>query len=108
MAQFHDAYRPNGATQNLAFNAAGGASVSSSAFGAQTYWIIVSFPGAFTATSGMRVAIGDSPTATATSQFLPPNFPWAFAVTPGQKVAVLSNDTIASGANVNFSVIEVS
>lgn len=107
MSNFHDAYR-QGTTQNIAFNAAGGASVQSTAFGSQTYWIMVGFPGAFTATSGMRIAIGDNPTASATSGFLPPNFPFVFAVTPGQKIAVLSNDAVANGANVNFSVTELS
>lgn len=107
MAILHDTYR-QGATQNIAFNAAGGASVQSTAFAVQTYWIMVAFPGAYTATSGMRIAIGDSPTASATSQFIPPNECVYFAVTPGQKIAVLSNDAVANGANVNFSVTELS
>lgn len=103
MANFHDAYR-QGATQNVAANAAGGASTQSTAFGGQTFYIVVSFTGAYTATCGLRIAIGDNPTASGTSQLVPPNLPVIFACSPGQKIAVLSNDT----ATPSVSVTEMS
>jgi hypothetical protein len=104
MANYHDAYR-QGAAQNVAYNAAGGASAASAAFGAETYWIRVSAPGVLSATSGVRIKIGDgTPTADATSTLLPVNWVEIIAVTPGQKIAVLSNDTVTG----NLSVTELS
>jgi hypothetical protein len=107
MAILHDAYRL-GATQNVAFAAAGGANAQSAAFGSQTYWVLVSVVGIYAAGSGVRIAIGDStgggPVASATSTVIPVNFPFIFAVTPGQKIAVLSNDTTTG----NLSVTELS
>src|SRR5215470_2854975 len=98
-----------GATQNVAFNASGGASSQSTNFGAQTYQIRVAVSGtgfaaapAFTA--GARVAIGDNPTASATTTFVPVQCIDYFAVTPGQKIAVLGNDT----GTGNLSVTEMS
>src|SRR5262249_36616349 len=86
------------ATQNVTFNAAGGASTQSTTFGAQTYQIRVAVSGtgfaaapAFTA--GARIAIGDNPTASGTTTFVPVQCIDYFAVTPGQKIAALGNDT---------------
>jgi hypothetical protein len=87
-----------GAQQNVAFNAAGGASAASTAFGAYTFQIRIAcsgtgFGAAPAQTAGVRFLIGDgTPTATATSSFLPTQCVDYFAVTPGQKVAVLGND----------------
>jgi hypothetical protein len=98
----HDSFR-QGAAQNVAFAAAGGTSAQSSAFGSQTYWIRVCVQGALTATSGIRIAVGDNPTASASSPLLPVNWVEYIQVTPGQKIAVLSNDTITG----NLSVTEL-
>ena len=84
-----------GASQNVAFAAAGGASAASTAFGSETYQIRVSVSGTgfVTGTGGVRIRIGDgTPTAVATDVFLPSNWVEYFNVTPGQKIAVLGND----------------
>jgi hypothetical protein len=87
-----------GLSQNVTFNAAGGASAASTAFGVQTYQIRLvcsgtGFGAAPAFTAGVRFIIGDgTPTATATSSFLPTQVVDYLAVTPGQKVAVLGND----------------
>jgi hypothetical protein len=96
-----------GASQNVAFAAAGGASAASTAFGAQTYQIRVSISGTgFVAgTGGVRLRIGDgTPTATATDVFQPSNWVEYFNVTPGEKIAVLGNDA----GTGNLSVTEMS
>jgi hypothetical protein len=102
MAQYHDIYR-QGAPQNVAYNAAGGASVQSTTFGPQTHWIRVTAPGVLSATSGLRIKVGDNPTADATSTLLPVNWVEYIHVTPGQKIAVISNDTVTG----NLSVTEL-
>lgn len=96
-----------GASQNVAFAAAGGASAASTAFGSQTYQIRVSVSGTgFVAgTGGVRVRIGDgTPTAAATDTFVPNTLFEYFIVSPGQKIAVLGND---AGVG-NLSVTEMS
>jgi hypothetical protein len=89
---FHDSYRP-GASQNLAYAAAGGSSAASTAFGPQTFFIRLSAVGLVDSTNtGCRYAIGSAPVATASSVLLPLN--WVgdpIKVTPGQKVAAISN-----------------
>ena len=92
-----------GSAQSVAFAAAGGASAQSTAFGSQTYAIRVAVAGAFTATGGVRIEIGDNPTASASSALLPVNEAEVFKVTPGQKIAVLSNDTVTG----TLSVVEL-
>ncbi len=100
MAILHDAYRIVG-SQNVAFAASGGASAASTAFGSQTYWVMVCVAGIYAAGSGVRISIGDgTPTATATSALVPVNFPMIFACTPGQKVACVSNDTTTGSLSV--------
>jgi hypothetical protein len=94
-----------GASQNVAYNAAGGASAASTAFGSQTRAIRVCVPGVVAAGSGVRVIVGGgTPTATATSTLLPTNWVEYYIVTPGQKIAVLGNDTVTG----NLSVTELS
>jgi outer membrane protein W len=95
-----------GASQNVAFNAAGGASAASTTFGVQTYQIrvAVSGTGFVAGTGGARIVIGDgTPTATATSMFLPNAAVEYFTCTPGQKIAVLGNDA----GTGNLSVTEM-
>ena len=92
-----------GASQNVAYNAAGGASTASTAFGSQTTQIRV------LATSGVAGAIGDgvrviieagTPSAVATSTVIPLNIPEYFSVSPGQKIAALSNNASTGSLNV--------
>jgi hypothetical protein len=100
----HDAYRQR-ATQNVAYNAAGGGSTQSTAFGSQTYWIRVSAVGVVDSTNnGVRISVGDHPTASATTTLLPLNWIEYIKCTPGQKVAALSNNT----ATGSLSVTELS
>ena len=97
-----------GSNQNITFNAAAGASVQcANPFGAQTRVIRVCASGAYTATGGVRIEVGDNPTASNTSPLLPLNVIDYLIVSPGQKIAALSNDTIAGVANqVALSVAE--
>jgi hypothetical protein len=100
MAAFHDVYRPK-ATQNVAYAAAGGASAQSTAFGSQTYAIRVCAAGVVSASiDGVRIAVGDNPTATATSALLPVQWPEYIKCSPGQKIAVLGNNTGTGSVNV--------
>jgi|SRR4029077_3989510 hypothetical protein len=84
-----------GAAQALAVASVGGATASSSAFGAQTYAIELSFPGSVSSTGGCRVAVV-SPTDAAVSStagtLLPANWIQEIKVTPGQRVSAISND----------------
>jgi hypothetical protein len=92
-----------GASQNLAYNAAGGASAASAAFGAQTYQIrVVALSGAAAALNdGVRVVVGDgTPAAGATSTLLPLNQPEYLTCAPGQKIAALSNNASTGSLNV--------
>ena len=89
-----------GSGQNVAYVAAGGASAQSVAFGSQTRVIRVCVTGIYSATAGVRIEIGDNPTATTTSPLLVVNHPEYFIVTPGQKIAVLGNDTVIGNVSV--------
>jgi hypothetical protein len=92
----HGAFR-EGAKQNLAFNGSAGASVQSSAFGSQTYFIRICAAGIVGASvDGVRVVVGDNPTATSTSTLIPVQWVEYIKCSPGQKIAVLGNNT-ASG-----------
>jgi hypothetical protein len=96
----HDAYRQK-ATQSVAYNAAAGASTQSAAFGSQTYWIRVCSAGVVSASiDGVRIAVGDNPTATATSALLPVQWVEYIKCGPGQKIAVLGNNTGTGSVNV--------
>jgi hypothetical protein len=95
---WHDCFKI-GASQNVAYAAAGGASAQSTAFGAQTRWIRVVAVGVVSATiDGVRIAVDTSPTATATSTLLPVNWVEVIQVTPGQKIAVLGNAATGTGS----------
>jgi hypothetical protein len=100
VANFHDIFRQK-ATQNVAYNAAAGASTQSTAFGSQTYAIRVCSAGVVSASiDGVRIAVGDNPTATATSALLPVQWPEYIKCSPGQKIAVLGNNTGTGSINV--------
>ncbi len=99
MAFSHDVFH-QGTVQNVSYNAAGGASTQSTAFGAQTRYIRVAVQGAITATGGVRISVGDNPTASATTTLLPVNWVEYIATGPGQKIAVLGNDTVTGTVNV--------
>src|SRR5512139_1911085 len=101
MSRFHDSYK-HGITNNVAFNAAGGASAASNAFSSQTYWIRVATTGVISATSGVRINIDGAPVASSSTALLPVNWVEYIAVSPGQKIAALSNDTVTG----TLSVIE--
>ncbi len=85
-----------GAAQNVTFAAAGGASATSTAFGAGTFQIRISVSGTgFVAgTGGVRYRVVEAAggTAVAADTFLPTGVVEHITVTPGQKIAVLGND----------------
>jgi hypothetical protein len=100
MAVSHDAYRHK-ATQNVAYNVAGGASTQSNAFGSQTYAIRVSAAGVLDGTNnGARISVGDNPTASATTALLPLNWVEYIKCGPGQKIAVLGNSAATGSVSV--------
>lgn len=77
-----------GAVQNVSYNAAGGASTASSAFGAATTAVLIS-----TTTSDVRIAIGSAPTASSSTTLIPkPAMVVLWVGAGGNKVAVLGND----------------
>lgn len=83
-------------TQNVAYNASGGASTQSTAFQNDstlgiTEAILITLP--TNAVSGnVRIQIGMNPTATGTTTMLPAPGAYIFGVPKGGKLAVLSND----------------
>jgi hypothetical protein len=96
----HDAYRQK-ATQNVAYNAAAGASTQSTAFSSQTYWIRVCSAGVVSASiDGVRIAVSDNPTASATSALIPVQWVEYIKCSPGQKIAVLGNNTGTGSVSV--------
>jgi hypothetical protein len=96
----HDAFR-QGTSQNVSYAAAGGASAQSAAFGSQTYWIRVTAVGVVSGTQdGVRIKVGDNPTASSTTTLLPLNWIEWIRCTPGQKIAVLGNNTGTGTVNI--------
>ena len=92
MANYRDSFR-HGTAQTIAYAPAGGAPAQSAPFGPQTYWIRVATVGAVSATlDGVRIAVGENPTANAASTLLPLNWVEIIQVTPGQKLAVIGNN----------------
>ena len=97
----HDAYR-HGAKQNVAYAVAGGLSAQSTAFGSQTYFIRVCAVGVTSASvDGVRISVGDNPTASSTTVLLPLNWVEYVKCSPGQKIAALGNN--ASTGNVSVT-----
>jgi hypothetical protein len=99
MAQIHDAYRQL-ATQNVAYNAAVGASAASTTFSSQTYYVRLCAPGSLSGTVGVRYQVGASPTATNTSTLLPANWIEYVKVNPGESIAFISNDTVTGTISI--------
>jgi hypothetical protein len=96
----HGAFR-EAAKQNVAFNGSAGASVQSTAFGSQTYFIRVCAVGITGATAdGVRISVGDNPTATSTSALIPLNWQEYIKCSPGQKIAALANNTASGNLNI--------
>lgn len=74
-----------GAAQNVSLTTT---SAASTAFGAQTYAVML------VASAACEVRVGDgTPTAVTTDTLLPANFPVIFICTPGQKVAGITAST---------------
>ncbi len=74
-----------GASQNVALTTT---SAASTAFGAQTYEVLL------VATAASNVRVGDgTPTAVATDTLLPANVPMIFVCTPGQKASGITAST---------------
>ncbi len=88
----------NGAIQDLAYNAAGGANAQSTAFGANTTLIEVA---AHITGTGVRIKTGSNPDATSgTAKLLPGSGTWFFVVNPGWKLAAISDDGVTGILNI--------
>jgi len=103
----HDAFvHQQGTAQQVAI---GAASAASAAFGSQTRWIRVAASGFVGTTTnlGCRILVGDgTPTALATSAFLPYQWVEYITVNPGEKIAVIQDGTAVAGNNL--SIVELS
>jgi hypothetical protein len=85
-----------GAAQAVAISTA---SAASTAFGSQTYQVLVACQ--LTAGTDVHIRIGDgTPTAVTTDTLLPVNFPMIFTCTPGQKIAVIGGTSAAGSLSV--------
>jgi hypothetical protein len=73
-----------GVAQNVAVTTA---SAASTPFGPQTRRVLL------VATAACNIAIGDAPTASASSTLLPANFPFVVTVNPGEQVAAITAAT---------------
>jgi hypothetical protein len=73
-----------GASQNVAVTTA---SAASTPFGTQTRRVLL------VATAAVNIAIGNAPTASASSTLLPANFPVVVIVNPGEQVAAITAAT---------------
>ena len=92
----HDAYR-NGTVTNLTYATSAGTAVSTAGFGAQTYWISLTAPGAFTTTGGVRYLVDTAPVCTTTNgALLPFNWTQVVKVTWTQVVKVTAGRTTVS------------
>jgi hypothetical protein len=85
-----------GTVTNLSYSTSAGAAVSTAGFGAQTYWISLTAPGALTSTGGVRYLIDSAPVATTSNgALLPFNWTEIVRISPGQKLSAVSNDGVA-------------
>lgn len=85
-----------GASQNISYNASGGAVVRSTAFGASTYAIMLSV----TDSAVIRIAIGLDPTAGPTTTRIPGAALLIFGADPGGFISVISNDATPGSLNI--------
>jgi hypothetical protein len=91
---FHDEFR-NSTVTNLTYATSAGAAVSTAGFGAQTYYVSLTAPGAATSTGGARYLIGKGPVVTTiTGALLPFNWTQVIKVTPGEQLSAVSNDGV--------------
>jgi hypothetical protein len=88
-----------GATQNLAYNAAGGASVQSAPFNTKTgvVRLAVHIP---STGSGVRIAVGTNPVASATSTLYPGSMIEFVMLGQGELVAIISDDANTGSINI--------
>lgn len=85
----------NGTVTNLTYATSAGTAVSTAGFGAQTYWISLTAPDAFTTTGGVRYLVDTAPVCTTSNgALLPFNWTQVVKVTAGQKVSTVSNDGV--------------
>lgn len=88
-----------GASQNVTYAATGGVSAQSAAFSSGCTMVQISFHLGATNT-GVRIAGGVNPTATAASTLLPASGTYFCGVSPGWKIAVLSDDAGTGTINI--------
>lgn len=92
-----------GASANLAVASTGGTAVSTAVFGAQTYAVMVNFPGSTSSTHGVHIKFGnatEAPVADSTSPLIFGCQNNIFAVTPGQRLSAISNDAGTPTLNI--------
>lgn len=87
------------ASQDVSYNASGGAQVLSTAFGITTSMIQITAPPS-TVGSGVRIIIGYGPTVTATSPLIIPGSILYYRVYPGEQLAAVSNDANTGSINI--------
>ena len=95
MSQFFGDVWRLGAAQSLTVQSVGGAAVSTSVFGTETYAVYCSFPGSVSSTGGVRIKVvspGDSAVSSTADHLLPANWIQGYKVTPGQRISAISND----------------
>jgi hypothetical protein len=92
-----------GASQNVAYNAAGGASVQSTVLAAKTVCVMISVHIGSTGT-GVRIAMGVNPVATSNSTLLPGSGTWFWDIAPGWLIAAISDDGNAGSINITEAV----
>jgi hypothetical protein len=91
---FHDEFR-NSTVSNLTYATSAGTAVSTTGFGAQTYYVSLTAPGAATSTGGVRYLIGKAAVATTTNgALLPFNWTQVVKVAPGEQLSTVSNDGV--------------
>jgi hypothetical protein len=91
---FHDEFS-NSTVSNLTYATSAGTAVSTTGFGAQTYYVSLTAPGAATSTGGVRYLIGKAAVATTTNgALLPFNWTQVVKVAPGEQLSTVSNDGV--------------
>ncbi len=87
----------DGISQDVPYNAAGGANSQSLAFGPKTTLIEIA---AHVTGTGIRIKCGQNPDATTGGKLLPGSGTWFSVVNPGWKIAVVSDDSNTGYINV--------